>query len=355
MMSKEYTAFNGDAFWNDGYVQELDMAETAVYFHYITSPRLENSGVFKEGRRMAAFYVKADVETVKKAEEKLEKDGKIFRIGEWVMVPSSLKHQKFDKSPNVLRGIYTQLKTVPVEVLKKLHECGYFSDLSPFPNPSGTLPLDSDQDIYISGGISSTDHSDPAETTECEQPVDNPHPTPRPPPPTLYKIIKEKAKACGFYLDDFIVRKIEKSIPDSTWFTDERGVIDFTAQKIADIYSGKPKAELKRLFISALTSWKDIRDEYPDWLNAKCRDDELRDLERLKNTPPKACPRCGAAMDRRKCPSCNGWVYFNEESAAWEYQERVDFSFADFLKRRAAESPPAENPPETQDDERPDF
>jgi hypothetical protein len=67
-MSKEYTAFNGDAFWNDGYVQELDMAETAVYFHYITSPRLENSGVFKEGRRMVSFYVKTGIDTVKNAD-----------------------------------------------------------------------------------------------------------------------------------------------------------------------------------------------------------------------------------------------------------------------------------------------
>jgi hypothetical protein len=167
-MAKEYTAFNGDAFWNDGYVQELDMAETAVYFHYITSPRLENSGVFKEGQRMVSFYVKTDIETVKNADAKLEKDGKIYRIGEWVIVPSSLKHQKFDKSPNMIKGIYEQLKTAPVGVLKKLKECGYVLDLTPIvsveesdippnpsetlpeplPNPSETDPLYSDSDQY---------------------------------------------------------------------------------------------------------------------------------------------------------------------------------------------------------------
>jgi hypothetical protein len=168
-MSKEYTAFNGDAFWNDGYVQELDMAETAVYFHYITSPRLENSGVFKEGQRMVSFYVKTDIETVKNADAKLEKDGKIYRIGEWVIVPSSLKHQKFDKSPNIIKGIYEQLKTAPAEVLKKLQECEYVLDLTPIvsgeesdrppnpsetlpeplPNPSETLALNSDLDLDL--------------------------------------------------------------------------------------------------------------------------------------------------------------------------------------------------------------
>jgi hypothetical protein len=172
-MSKEYTAFNCDAFWNDGYVQELDLVETAVYFHYITSPRLENSGVFKEGQRMVSFYVKTDIDTVKNADAKLEKDGKIYRIGEWVMVPSSLKHQRFDKNPNIIKGIYEQLKTAPVKVLKKLKKCGYGLDLTPIisvqesdippdpcltlpetlpeplSNPSETLPLYSDQDIDI--------------------------------------------------------------------------------------------------------------------------------------------------------------------------------------------------------------
>jgi hypothetical protein len=130
-MSKEYTAFNGYAFWNDGYVHELGMEETAVYFHYITSPFLENSGVFKESSRMAAFHVKTDVETVRKAEARLEKDGKMYRVGEWVIVTLSLKHQKFDDNKSVRQGITNQLKTVPQEVLDKLRECGYAPDLLP--------------------------------------------------------------------------------------------------------------------------------------------------------------------------------------------------------------------------------
>jgi hypothetical protein len=135
-MSKEYTAFNGHAFWNDGYVQELDTTEKAVYFHYITSPFLENSGVFKEGRRMAAFYVGIDIDTMKNAEEKLEKDGKIYRVGEWVIVPSSLKHQHFgNATSNTVKGMYEQLKTVPAKVLSRLRRCDYALDLSPVLSP----------------------------------------------------------------------------------------------------------------------------------------------------------------------------------------------------------------------------
>ncbi len=165
-MAKEYTAFNGDAFWNDGYVQDLNMTETAIYFHYITSPRLENSGVYKESQRIVSFYTKVDIEAVKQIDEKLENDGKVYRVGEWVIVPSSLKHQRFEKSENVKIGILKQLKSAPIEVLKILQQCDYIIDVSslfpqenkekgvsednpetqeePLPNPSDTptQPLD---------------------------------------------------------------------------------------------------------------------------------------------------------------------------------------------------------------------
>jgi len=186
-MSKEYTAFNGDAFWNDGYVQELDMAETAVYFHYITSPRLENSGVFKETQRMVGFYVKADIEAVKKADAKLEKDGKIYRIGEWVIIPTSIKHQRFDRNTKVIAGIREQLRTAPVEVLDRLRQCGYALDLSFLLSPKtedkpryplNTPSIYSDSDSYQDSNNNSFGD---AERPEAEPPGGPPKPPPEKP------------------------------------------------------------------------------------------------------------------------------------------------------------------------------
>lgn len=175
------------------------------------------------------------------------------------------------------------------------------------------------------------------------------------PPPNLLKIIKDKAKAFDFYLDDPVARKIARAIPESSWFTDRHSIIDFVAQKIADIYSGKPKAELKKLFISALTSWENIRDEYPDWFRKQNKADELQALDRLRNTPPKTCPHCGAELEGRNCPKCKGYVLFDEETKAWKYEEHVDFSFPDFLKGQMAGDPLAVKPPETSVDEEPEF
>jgi hypothetical protein len=172
---------------------------------------------------------------------------------------------------------------------------------------------------------------------------------PEKPPPNFYKIIKEKVKAAGYYIDEPVARKIAKAIPDYTWFTQSHSIIDFVAEKIRDIYSEKPEAERKKLFISALISWENIQDEYPDWFNAKHRADELRALERLKNTPPKVCPHCGADMEGQKCPKCEGQVWFNDEKREWEYQERFEFSFEDFLKRK--NHPPETKPPEIKPDD----
>jgi hypothetical protein len=154
--------------------------------------------------------------------------------------------------------------------------------------------------LYLIGN-SNDDHKSPP----CEQPVNN---SLKKPPPNFYKFIKEKVKAAGYYIDEPVARKIANAIPDYTWFSQEYSLVDFVAEKIRDIYSEKPEGDRKKLFISALISWENIREEYPDWLNAKHKADELRALERLKNTPPKVCPCCGAEMNGQRCPQCEGSV-----------------------------------------------
>jgi hypothetical protein len=177
----------------------------------------------------------------------------------------------------------------------------------------------------------------------CEKPGEN-----SPPPPNLLQIIKDKAKAQSFYLDDPVVRKISKAIPNWQWFTDRHSIIDFVTRKIMDIYHDKPKAEHKKLFISALTSWDNIKDEYPDWLAAQIKADEQAALDLLRRTPPTHCLSCGTELEGRVCPKCQGSVLFSEDKKAWEYQEYFDFSakLAEMRKGLGKDQEP-EGEPET--------
>jgi hypothetical protein len=205
---------------------------------------------------------------------------------------------------------------------------------------------DSDLDIY-SSGPSSTERSESAESHECGQPVDN---SPQKPPPNLYKLIKKKVKAVGYYIDEPVARKIDNAIPNQTWFAQSNSIVDFVAKKISDIYSKKTDVERRRLFVSALISWENIRDEYPDWLANQRDADERRRLESLverrRDNPPKACPHCGAEMNGRICPQCEGFMWFDEEKREWEYQERHDFNLLNRKNSHGETGPPDPLKPE---------
>jgi len=87
------------------------------------------------------------------------------------------------------------------------------------------------------------------------------------------------------------------------------------------IYHVKTKEEQKKLFVSALTKWENIQDEYPDWRDKKIADAEEKALKILRNTPPPLCPNCQTNMGNyRRCPNCKGTVEFNEKEKAWEYK-----------------------------------
>ena len=328
-------------FWDDAWIQELDPSEKLVYMYLMTNPLTNIIGVYKITDRRISFDTGLTVDTVKTIIGKFTASRKAVRFGEWVILPTWPKHQSLEKdgrrNDNLWKGFVRLLSELPDDVFDKLREVGYRYDLnsiprgkkkesndtpplpapsSPLPAPSSPLPapstilLESYSNSILSEfkknfGGDSMPLSDSKISVGCEQPVDNS----KKPPPNLYKIIKEKAKAFDFYLDDFVARKIERAIPESSWFTDGHSIIEFVAQKIADIYSGKPKPELKNLFISALTSWENIRDEYPDWLRKQNRADELRALEMLRNTPPKTCPHCGQRLKAVCAPDAKAWCF----------------------------------------------
>jgi hypothetical protein len=394
------------AFWDDAWIQELDPCEKLVYMYLMTNPLTSIIGVYKITDRRISFDTGFTVDTVKAIIEKFTVSRKAVRFGEWVILPSWPKHQSLEKdgrrNDNLWKGFVRLLNELPDDVVDKLREVGYRFDLNsipggkkkesndtpplppppsgsggdgkplptPSPAPSSPLPpppsglvspptilLESYSNSILSEfkknfGGDSMPLSGSENPGGCEQPVDNS----KRPPPSLLKIIKEKAKAFDFYLDDHVARKIERAIPESSWFTDGHSIIDFVAQKIAGSYSCKSKPELKNLFISALTSWENIRDEYPDWLRKQNRADELRALERLRNTPPKTCPHCGAAIEGRVCAGCKGTVHFSEDTKSWKYEEHCDLGFVDFLKLRMDKSPPDGKPKgKPSENEEPDF
>jgi hypothetical protein len=124
------TLFDGDAYWNDSWVQELDGDEERLYHFYITSPNLDKSGVYKQTERSIGFYVHGfGMERIREITEKFTKAKKVIRCGEWIIVPSSLKHQNYKNNQKVITSIIEYLKKLPSEVFEELRKCDYPLDL----------------------------------------------------------------------------------------------------------------------------------------------------------------------------------------------------------------------------------
>ena len=353
-------------FWDDAWVQGLDPEEKFIYLYLMTNPLTSISGVYKITDRRISFDTGHTEEKIRSVLEKFGEARKAIRMGEYVILPSWPKHQSWETMPNIKNGIINGLNLLSDDELRQVYASGY-----KFPMGDLLKARKIEVNNETTGdSLSETPHRDPV---SIDRHPETPHRDPtiqfnsnsnllnlefignsnataenpdvdnlgkkRPPPKELYIFIKETVKAHGFYIDEPVAKKIAKSIPDPAWFTAEHSIIDLVAEKINDIYADKPKEERKKLFVSALTKWENIQDEYPDWLNKKIEADKDRALEKLRNTPPPICPHCQTDMGgAERCPNCKGIVLFDDEKMVWQYEKPVDIgSLSEAIKQQARE------------------
>jgi hypothetical protein len=328
--------FISTSIWHDDWFSNLSKDERYFYLYLLSNPQTNAAGVYQNTIKIMSFEVELERADVERMMKKFSEDGKAYYIRDWVIIPKWLKHQKAAERNGILLGALKVLKSLPDDIKAFLLEDRkhYDWDISsigvpppkkdsatPLPPPKnkGATPVppektahdsdldlnsefDSDRDIEFDGDSKPT-------TTPSEKPVDNY----RPPPKDLHSFVKEKVKSHGYFIDDPIVKKIIDSVPDIAWLYSKYSIIDFTAGRINEIYSDKLENERKKLFISALTKWDNIKDEYPNWLSNKLKADELRAKKPVK--PPDKCTNCGGELKSNseiyKCDNCGALYDWN--------------------------------------------
>ena len=118
------------SFWDDEFIIELDPSEKLMYMYLMTNPLTTIAGVYKITIRRICFDTGFNETTVKYILQKFEKAKKVFKFGEYIIIRSWCKHQKWQNSKPIKLGIESVLKELPEEVLKKLVEVGYTFDLN---------------------------------------------------------------------------------------------------------------------------------------------------------------------------------------------------------------------------------
>ena len=167
--------------------------------------------------------------------------------------------------------------------------------------------LDLGYDLESGGGKSSPASKDPV----------------KPPPP--FEQIKAESKAQGFFIDLSVAKKFLNCGLDPMWFVGPYSFLEFSAERVKKKYPGKNNDTLKPLFISAVKSWEDLREEYPHWREEQKRiaerDAKTKAIKLARENVPKKC-QCGGTLNSHLCcNSCKGYFEFSEEKAEYIFQK----------------------------------
>ena len=118
------------SFWDDEWIQTLDPSEKLMYLYLMTNPLTTIAGVYKITKRRISFDTGFTLDTVGHILGKFEKVCKVYNIGEYIILPSWPKHQKWHESVKVRSGIDRVLAQLPDEVLGLLVRINYEYDIS---------------------------------------------------------------------------------------------------------------------------------------------------------------------------------------------------------------------------------
>ncbi len=113
------------SFWDDEWVQEHDPSEKLFYLYLLTNPLTNIAGVYQITDRRVSFDTGFNDDVVKEMWKRFEAAGKVARIGEWLVIPSWPKHQKWEVRSKIKSGIENILLALPHEIFTALEGIGY--------------------------------------------------------------------------------------------------------------------------------------------------------------------------------------------------------------------------------------
>jgi hypothetical protein len=362
--------FISTSIWDDDWFDSLSEREKLAYFYLLTNPHTNAAGVYQCTLKNMRLEMGLEREELERIMGKFAAAGKAFYLKDYIIIPKWLKHQKVGERSTIMLGVTRVLKSLPEEIkafirarehydydVSDIIGYGYPIDsLSPtedslcqnydslskkgdslsiaYPQKAVQNAHDSDSDLDLDLDLNSDSDLDidsdldddldsKKEKSLSEKPVDNY----RPPPKDLHDFIKKRLQAFGFYVDDPIINKISESIPDKTWIYSKHDIFDFVLEKIKEIYPNKPKEQHRRLFISAITKWKNIQEEYPVWVDNKKQADKLR--LKIPSKPPDKCTNCGGELksntERLKCTNCGALYDWNGSEWVCEIQSNEPY------------------------------
>jgi hypothetical protein len=103
-----------DSFWTDPYIERLTPDEKLVFLHLLTNPQCNVAGVYELRAKRLAYETGYDTEVVETILKRFQKDKKIIRFKEWIVIVNHIKHQNLGDL--TAEGINRVIKQTPEEI-----------------------------------------------------------------------------------------------------------------------------------------------------------------------------------------------------------------------------------------------
>lgn len=142
-MSQKYVK---DEFWTDPYVEDLDPSEKLLFLYLLTNPLNNCAGIFEIKNSRIAYETGFDERKIDKILKKFEKDKKILKKDNWIILVNFTKNQS--KNPSIIQGIQRILNSLPPACIQALtaspQPVGYYTLLNlTIPNSNEKESIDS--------------------------------------------------------------------------------------------------------------------------------------------------------------------------------------------------------------------
>lgn len=98
-MSKRYI---NDTFWTDAYIEKLTPDEKLLFIYLLTNPLNNIAGMYEIRSKRIGFETGYDIEVVENILKRFEKDKKILRNEDFIVIVNHIKNQALN--PSVIQG-----------------------------------------------------------------------------------------------------------------------------------------------------------------------------------------------------------------------------------------------------------
>ena len=91
-----------DSFWTDTYIEKLTPDEKLLFIYLLTNPLCNVAGVYEIRAKRIGFETGYDVEVVETILKRFERDKKILRFEDWIVIVNHIKNQSLN--PSIIQG-----------------------------------------------------------------------------------------------------------------------------------------------------------------------------------------------------------------------------------------------------------